>query len=139
MNRAISPIELKPDLYILEKNILEVEKILVLQQTSPRQESDWHDLEKKDILEVQEILALQEPGPPQKVQDFLKAESENRCASTISVPECECGCGDNGNCTNAKYYQQEANGYDLLKESRSYYANEEPKTKAARLEKMSFR
>ena len=46
------------------------------------------------------------------------------------MTKCECGCGNNGKCTNAKYYEQEHNGYDLLNESRSYYANEE-------LEKMS--
>ena len=39
------------------------------------------------------------------------------------MTKCECGCENNGNCTNAKYYEQEHNGYDLLKESRLYYSN----------------
>jgi len=41
------------------------------------------------------------------------------------MTQCECGCENNGNCTNAKYYEQEHNGYYLLKESRLYYANEQ--------------
>jgi hypothetical protein len=41
------------------------------------------------------------------------------------MTKCECGCGNEENCTNAIYYQQEHNGYDLLKESRSsYYAKQ---------------
>jgi hypothetical protein len=40
------------------------------------------------------------------------------------ITKCECGCGNEENCINAIYYQQEHNGYDLLKESRSYYAKE---------------
>ena len=49
------------------------------------------------------------------------------------MTKCQCGCGNKGNCTNAKYYQQEHNGYDLLKESRSYHAKEANKE----LKKMS--
>jgi|LakMenE18May11ns_1017448.scaffolds.fasta_scaffold9828029_2 hypothetical protein len=38
------------------------------------------------------------------------------------MTKCECGCGNNVNCIYAVYYLQEHNGYDLLNESRLYYA-----------------
>ncbi len=40
-------------------------------------------------------------------------------------------------CTNAIYYQQEHNGYDLLKESRSYHAAKKANDANEELKKMS--